>query len=112
MYNRIRPNKLRSSNTSGNSSRMSSGLPTRYRSPNINMGAIDQPSTAEVTSGHQPTNPTMFANNHKKSYAQVVNNMTDTHPMTPIPSATQSPYVDMNTVMGLLRLYESMRHPA
>ena len=87
------------------SSRMNPTLPVRYRSPNVNIDATNQPPT-ETTSRPQVNNPTMF---DKKTYAQVTN-MTYTRPMMPTQPATRSPYVDMNTVMGLLRLYESMRH--
>lgn len=105
MYNRIRPIKPKPGNPTDISSRMNPTLPVRYRSPNVNIDATNQPPT-ETTSCPQVNNPTMF---DKKTYAQVTN-MTDTRPMMPSQPATQSPYVDMNTVMGLLRLYESMRH--
>ena len=72
--------------------------------------------------------PTLFANTHKKTYAQMTS-MTNAQPAMLIHAATQSPHVDMNTVpvpiqpstqsahvdintvLGLLRLYETMRHP-
>ena len=106
MYNRIRPIKPKPGNPTDNSYKRNPTPTAHYSSPNMNIAATNQ-LPIKPTTPPQAQNPTMF---DKKTYAQVTK-MADTCPMMPTQPAAQSPYVDMHTVMGLLRLYESMRYP-
>ena len=129
MYNRIRLTKPKSRNPIDNPPRMNTARPLHYPSPtSANIGNLKQ-LTMETPPRNQLNNPpTLFANTHKKTHAQMTS-MTNAQPAIPIHVATQSPHVDMNTVpapiqpstqsahldmntvLGLLRLYETMRHP-
>ena len=111
--NRMQPSRIPTHHPSPNYSTKNPALVSRqhYHDASMTSGSVAQPRLPVHPPGLS-NQPTVDSNPHlpsvKPSYAAVVN-MPPTVAASPV-GLQSSAGVDMNTVLGLLKLYESMRH--